>query len=151
MAYDGYKALAAMQEAKAPKPAKPRKPIKQRSAKGVKVSARDQRVRARLVEIYEERCFFGVRGWPDCATWTPDDQPHFQHMHIFGKHTDKGGSKFVRNDIGFSIIGCWMHHQEHTLGRLKITAESNGMGEVYRTFEMGDLYLDDLAPSEIIE
>jgi hypothetical protein len=123
---------------------------KKKGARGRMQDARDARVKARLMEIYGGRCFFGDRGL-ECPDWCPDDRSMTEHMHIYGKHTNLGAAKTIRYNTGFSIIGCWQHHDLHHAGDLKIDANGNeAEGEVFRCFEAGDWYWEDYQAWEVI-
>lgn len=121
---------------------------KPKGARGRAQDARDARVKAWLLMSMGAQCFFGARGL-ECPDWCPEDRQMLEHMHIYGKHTHIGAAKEVRYNVGFSVIGCWKHHDMHHSGELKITAEAQD-GEVYRTFEVGDWFFEDLAPWEVV-
>ena len=91
------------------------------SPKGRATKARDARVKAELIRLFGNVCYFAEMGWHTCPHWIPENRQAIEHMHIHGKRTHIGGAKTVRFDIGFSILGCWfMHDEEHIHHRLTL-------------------------------
>jgi hypothetical protein len=130
---------------------KKRKYMRQVSPKQRQKNARDARVKKRLIEIHGYQCFFGAIGWPDCATYTIDERQEIEHMHIYGKRIGHKQLTLdsVRYNTGFAVLGCWKHHDMHENEEIVIIAEPKD-GEVYRSFEWGDLFYEDTQPWEVV-